>query len=619
MSETRKSPREPRTKDKSRELDFTGERIVPEADNCEPTFASRMFQEHIARYTFVGQLVHGKSVIDVGCGVGYGSRRLAELGASSIYAFDLSEGAIQHAGRHYNHANIRYKVGNAEQFRTDEKFDLAVCFELIEHVRYPRKVLENIKNSLRPEGILVMSTPRALNHKRTHFHEHEFGLEEYASVIQEYFPNLEMFVENNHFASLITKSCPGKLTRIECLKDQFDATQADVFLALATSAQSLPSMDPVLVLDDDAYVRTLERDVEILHQAEDDLKERIEAVEGQRSEELAFKDGEIDRLTADFKRLFAETETLKTNLWEAEQRQSETASKDAEIERLTTEYKALFGQAETLKGELWKAQQCLSEAASKDAEIRRLVEEYEGLFAQTERLKTELWEAQQREAEVLSRAEQYSSNLDAKEAEIARLTAHCSTLREQALDLSNQLQESEMRNAEIQQERDKLRQELDLMSVRTADADSRRLEAYEFANVASNQALALRRELDILKRDLATALDHPTSLTGQTPAYDERHRDIVASMERLFLGTEATHEIVRDPLIDRITRLSLEVRDLRERNEHCTREIAALQEFQRHAEDWHRQLLKIRKSVSWRITTPLRWASRPFRSGGQKA
>ena len=63
-------------------LKFTGERIVPGADNCEKLFARKMYQEHIARYLFASQFVGGRDVLDVGCGVGYGSHWLARQGAA---------------------------------------------------------------------------------------------------------------------------------------------------------------------------------------------------------------------------------------------------------------------------------------------------------------------------------------------------------------------------------------------------------------------------------------------------------------------------------------------------------------------------------------------------------
>ncbi|MFL5240438.1 MAG: methyltransferase domain-containing protein [Rhizomicrobium sp.] len=505
-------------------LVFTGERIVPQADNCEPNFASRMYQEHIARYLFASQIVAGKAVIDIGCGVGYGSQRLAQLGAAFVHAFDLSEDAIRHARIHYAHPNVHYEAGNAERFSADRQYDVAICFELIEHVRNPRAVMKNIRSALTGEGILVMSTPRALEEKRTHFHEHEFGLEEYVKMISEYFGEVEIYVENNHFTSLVTKGRPADLQKIICLKDQFDPAVADVFISVASASGPLPRMEPALAIDSDAYVTMLERDVEILHKAERDLLERAEVIDKMRVDEGAFKDREIERLTGEYQALFTRSEELSTNLWKA--------------------------------GETAKQQH----------------------------------------------------------TEITSLTMECKTLREAADHLSNQLRESEMRHAELQQEQKKLREEMDLLTVRSADADARRLEAYEFARVASQDARGLRSELDGLKRDIADALDRPSAAARvQDSQYDERHREIVQSMERLFLGTEATHHIARDPIVDRVARLSLELNEQRERANHLTREIEALQEFQRHAEDWHRQLLRIRKSASWRMTAPIRALTRPLR------
>lgn len=489
------------------ELGFTGERIVPQADNCEPNFASRMYQEHIARYLFAGQIIEGKAVLDVGCGVGYGSQRLAQMGASAVHAFDLSKDAIQHAAAHYADPRVHYETGNAEEFSFEGRFDVAICFELIEHVRHPRKVLENIKRALKPDGILIMSTPRALEQKRTHFHEHEFGLDEYVSTIREYFSTVDIYVENNHFSSLVTSSCPQELRRIECLKDQFGASLADVFIAVATSSEApLPKLEPVLALDDDAYVTMLERDVAILHKAETDFQEA---------------------------------------------------------------------------------------ATAREKEIHRLEQEYNVLFERSEELSKKLWEAEER-----------NSGLRWNESEIKRLTAENQSLRES-------LQEIQMKLTELQEEREKLREQVEWLTVRAADADARRLDAYEFARTASLEAQGLRREREILRRDIQVALDHPGP--ARDGEYDPRHRVIVEAMERVFLGTEATHHIAEDPVIGRVRSAASELNQRRSDMETLTRELDALKEFQRHAEDWHNQLLRIRKSFSWRMTAPLRRLTRPFR------
>lgn len=586
-------------------LDFTGERIVPGADNCEPNFASRMYQEHIVRYLFAAQIIEGKSVIDIGCGVGYGSLRLAELGAASVRAFDLSDAAIRHARKHYSHPNVQFDVGNAEAFDFDVQFDVATCFELIEHVNHPEKVLENIRRALKPDGILVISTPRALEKKRTHFHTHEFGLDEFEALLKRNFSTTEFYVENNHFSSLVTQGRPSVLDRVICLKDQFDAEVADVFIVVATPSPTmpLPVMEPALSIDDDAYVRMLERDVEILHKAEDDLREKTTYLEKSGSEALAFKDREIERITGEYNLLFSQSndlserlskseensaqadffrgkaEELKTVLADVEAQQIEAiAFKDGEIQRITGEYNTLFARAEELSSELWRANQLNAEMEAlrtkahylqqslndfeghhaqvtsfKNTEIERLTTDCNDLLVKAESISAELGEERRRSLEALA----------ARDAEIERLAGERQMLSSQVADASTRIEELRARYAGHEAERDNLRAIIEALSVRANDAEAKRLEVYEYARVSSDAARGARLELEVLKRDIAEAIENPRK--PDQVRYDPRHRFIVESMERLFLGTAATHDIARNPLVERVSLLAAELEKERER------------------------------------------------------
>lgn len=278
-------------------LEFTGERIVPEATNCEPNFANKMFHEHVARYLFAAQWVAGKRILDVGCGVGYGSRLLAERGAQSVTALDLSAEAIEHANAFYAHPNVIYKVASATDFDFSVHFDVVTCFELIEHVEEQQAVITRIRQALTDDGVLIISTPRALATKRTHFHTREFSETEFRALLGECFPQVRLYFENNHFSSLITDHKPSKIERVLPLKDQYSVAQADYFIAVASPSKRQSITDgvqPVMVIGDDAYVTLLERDSDSLRRAlaerEGQLSELSHALEMQRNDALYFKE-----------------------------------------------------------------------------------------------------------------------------------------------------------------------------------------------------------------------------------------------------------------------------------------------------------------------------------------
>jgi SAM-dependent methyltransferase len=259
-------------------LKFTGERIVPEADNCEPLFARKMYQEHLARYLFASQFTAGRDVLDVGCGVGYGSHYLAEHGARRIHALDLSQDAIDHAREHFSHPVLEFARGNAEDFELNQKFDVAVCFELIEHVHVQSQVIANIKKHLKEDGLLVISTPRPLGpEKRSAFHTHEMPFPDFKAILSLHFPHLQFFHENNLFISNIGQKHPLEPNIIMHALEEaelFNTAHCDYFVCLASN-RPLENVKGSVVVNNEQYIKNLERDVAILHRVENELREHI--------------------------------------------------------------------------------------------------------------------------------------------------------------------------------------------------------------------------------------------------------------------------------------------------------------------------------------------------------
>ena len=82
---------------------------------------------------FVDNVDPQDAVLDIGCGNGFLTYDVARK-ARSITAIDLNEGNIKFAKRNFNRENIKYVCGDASQFDFEEKFDVIILSNLLEHL-----------------------------------------------------------------------------------------------------------------------------------------------------------------------------------------------------------------------------------------------------------------------------------------------------------------------------------------------------------------------------------------------------------------------------------------------------------------------------------------------------
>jgi SAM-dependent methyltransferase len=118
--------------------------------------------DHRARYEFACQkIVAGARVLDVACGVGYGSWMVAcRTQALEVLGIDIDPGALSYARAHYAHARVQYQQGDITQLELPEQsIDVAISLETIEHIAEPERFLRCLARALRPGGILLCSTP----------------------------------------------------------------------------------------------------------------------------------------------------------------------------------------------------------------------------------------------------------------------------------------------------------------------------------------------------------------------------------------------------------------------------------------------------------------------------
>ncbi len=118
--------------------------------------------EHYLRYAAARGLAPGRRVLDIACGEGYGSWLLKEWGATEVIGVDVSEEALAVAQTRFARQGVRYLQSDASQLLellANERFDLIVCYETIEHVPEPSGLLAAIKNLAGPETIILVSCP----------------------------------------------------------------------------------------------------------------------------------------------------------------------------------------------------------------------------------------------------------------------------------------------------------------------------------------------------------------------------------------------------------------------------------------------------------------------------
>ena len=139
-------------------------------ERLEPTQRAEWRQfghQHLQRYRFALERIEGLRVLDLACGVGYGSYVLAQVPGRSVTGLDLSPAAIAYGGAHYQRPGLRLCQADALTWTNDgAPFDTVVSFETIEHLPDPVTFVARIAALMKPGGRLLVSAPNTLQHKR---------------------------------------------------------------------------------------------------------------------------------------------------------------------------------------------------------------------------------------------------------------------------------------------------------------------------------------------------------------------------------------------------------------------------------------------------------------------
>jgi SAM-dependent methyltransferase len=134
-------------------LQFTGEFMVP--GKCE----ARIEEDHQKRYNFAARYCTNKRILDVACGCGYGSRIIATSSPKYYLGIDINCDLVENAISEYGDKLVDFKHGSITDLDFNEQYDVAICFETIEHVNEYQKAIASLFDALVPGGLLLISSP----------------------------------------------------------------------------------------------------------------------------------------------------------------------------------------------------------------------------------------------------------------------------------------------------------------------------------------------------------------------------------------------------------------------------------------------------------------------------
>ena len=206
------------------------ERLTLEAAQADTMIAC----EHRHRYELAAQLCAGKRVLDLCCGSGYGTAILAAH-AREVVGVDNDaatvETAVQTIGREVS--NVGFELAEAIAFLGGDiagSFDVAVCFEGLEHLHGLGKALELLRGHADRGLRIVASVPndKALQAENP-FHVTEFGYDEALAAFAP-FPATVMVPQFLAEGSLI---CPPGATETDVtvsLEDRDEPEYANHFI-----------------------------------------------------------------------------------------------------------------------------------------------------------------------------------------------------------------------------------------------------------------------------------------------------------------------------------------------------------------------------------------------------
>lgn len=116
-----------------------------------------------SHYYFMGLVGQNHDVLDIGCGEGFFAAKIAEAGNRVIGIDLLPKAKLASAFEKFISAELDNGLQSAMPELVDQQFDRVLLQDVLEHLRFPQKLLHDCHKVLKPQGQLLVSVPNVAN------------------------------------------------------------------------------------------------------------------------------------------------------------------------------------------------------------------------------------------------------------------------------------------------------------------------------------------------------------------------------------------------------------------------------------------------------------------------